>query len=82
MAQLVIDNLEDDVRDRLQNLARDHGRTVEEEARNILRAAIVNPSADETGLGTRISQRFAGLGLDHDIPELRGYSAEPPNLEP
>jgi plasmid stability protein len=64
-------------------LARDHGRTVEEEVRGILREAVMEqPDTDSNlGLGTRLASRFAGIGLDHEIPELRGGRIEVPSFE-
>jgi plasmid stability protein len=84
MSELVIDNLEDDLRARLELLARDHGRTVAEEVRDILRVAVAPTIVDDPseGLGTRIARRFAGIGLQHDIPEWRGHLAEPIKFEP
>jgi plasmid stability protein len=84
MSELLIDNLEDDLRARLELLARDHGRSVAEEVRDILRVAVANPPADDPkeGLGTRIARRFAGLGLDFEIPELRGGEIKPPSFDP
>jgi hypothetical protein len=32
-------------------------------------------------LGSRLAQRFASLGLDEDIPELRGESPRPADFE-
>src|SRR5215212_1684739 len=40
MAQLVVRNLEDDVKAKLQRRARRHGRSTEEEVRDILRDAV------------------------------------------
>ncbi len=79
MSELIIDNLEDDLRARLERLARDHGRSVEEEVRDILRVAVAPPTLDTLGegLGTRIARRFVGIGLQQDIPEWRGHLAEP-----
>ena len=84
MSELVIDNIEDDLRTRLELLARDHGRTVVEEVRNILRVAVAPLPTDDSsvGLGTRISRRFAGLGLDFEIPELRGGEIKVPSFDP
>ena len=83
MSELIIDDLEDDLRARLELLAHNHGRTVEEEVRDILHVAVAPPLADNSseGLGTRIARRFAGLGLDYDIPELRGGEIKPPSVE-
>ncbi len=77
MAQLIVRNLDDEVKDRLQRRAARHGRSTEEEVREILRAAADQdePSASGPGLGTRIAERFAGLGLKDEVPELRGVAA-------
>jgi hypothetical protein len=50
---------------------------MEEEARLILRNALKDESAPESGLGTRIAERFRGIELEEDIPELRGFTIEP-----
>ncbi len=45
---------------------------VEEEVRVILRNAVTDESAAPAPLGSRLAARFAGLGLDEEISELRG----------
>ena len=40
IAQLVVRNLEQDVKARLQKRAKNHGRSMEEEVRDILRDAV------------------------------------------
>jgi len=77
MAQLVVRNLEQSVKTRLQNRARRNGRSMEEEVREILRNAVHEPKASAVGLGTRIAELFKGKGLDFEIPELRGYPVKP-----
>ena len=73
MAQLVVRNIEEDVKTRLQKRAKRHGRSMEEEVRDILRAAANKESSHPAeGLGTRIANRFRGLGLKEPFPELRG----------
>ncbi len=84
MAQLLVRNLDDDVKARLQLRAARRGRSMEEEARAILRAAA---DQDETtlpagGFGTRVATRFAGLGLTGDIAEFRGQAAVPAAFDP
>ena len=81
MAQLVVRNLEDDVKVRLQRRARRHGRSTEEEVREILRNAVKDESAQRKPLGSRLRERFAGIGLEEDPPELRGEVAQPVTLE-
>lgn len=51
---------------------------MEEEVRDILRAAAdQDADAASVPLGTRIRQRFAGLGLKEDLLEVRGETARP-----
>ena len=54
---------------------------MEEEARDILRDALKDEDAPQQGLGTAIANLFRGKGLDREIPELRGYTVEPPSFE-
>ena len=77
MGQLVVRNLEDDVKARLQLRARRHGRSTEEEVREILRDAVKGEAAQRKPLGTRLRERFAGIGLADELPELRGEIARP-----
>jgi plasmid stability protein len=72
MAQLVVRNLEEDVKARLQTRAKKHGRSMEEEVRDILRDAVKKDARPTEGLGTQIANRFRGLGLKEPFPELRG----------
>jgi plasmid stability protein len=70
MAQLLVRNLDDDVKRRLKRRAERHGRSMEEEARDILRNALMSEERPSEGLGTRLTHRFDGIGLETDIPEL------------
>jgi plasmid stability protein len=81
MAQLLVRNLDDDVKAKLQQRARRHGRSTEEEVRDILRNAVKGEGSDLQPLGTRLKARFADIGLDQEIPELRGQPARPADLD-
>jgi plasmid stability protein len=81
MAQILIRQIEDDTKAKLQRLARRHGRSTEEEAREILRNAVRNVDDPPGRLGSRIAQRFDGLGLTEEIPELRGQSVQSAQLD-
>jgi antitoxin FitA len=81
VAQLVVRNLEEDVKARLQRRARRHGRSTEEEVREILRNAAKNEGAQRAPLGSRLRARFAGIGLEDELPELRGEVARPATFE-
>ena len=81
MAQLIVRDLEESVKLRLQRRARRHGHSTEEEVRTILRNAVRNEDGAVVPIGTRLKNRFAGIGLDGDIPELRGRKARPAILK-
>lgn len=71
MSQVIVRNLEEGVKLGLKRRATLHGRSMEEEARQILRNAVLVDSSS-TPLGSRIAARFTGCGLAEDLPELHG----------
>ncbi len=81
MAQLVVRRLDEDVKLKLQRRARLHGRSTEEEVREILRTAVKDDGGGQPQLGSRLAARFSRLGLGEDIPELRGQPARPAEFE-
>ena len=81
MAQVIVRNLDDSVKRKLQKRAAKHGRSMEEEIRDILRDAVKYDGKPEKGLGTRIAERFRGIELDEPIREFRGYTIEPPKFD-
>ena len=83
MATLTIRNLDDPLKLRLRMRAAARNRSMEEEARQILRAALQEPAAQTPDLGSRvrIRARFAALG-DVRLPiEARQAVREPPALD-
>jgi plasmid stability protein len=78
MAQLVVRNLDEDVKIRLRKRAERHGRSMEEEVRDILRAAVAAPEQEE-GLGTLTRRRFGKSKVigDWEAPRLRGKFRSP-----
>jgi plasmid stability protein len=82
MEQLIVRNIETTVKARLQRRAKRHGRSMEEEVREILRNAVHEEDEPAGGLGTEMSSLFAKVGLDSDIPELRGHEIKPASFEP
>jgi antitoxin FitA len=82
MAQFVVRNLESSVKAKLQRRARRHGRSMEEEVREILRVAVHEDDVQPGGLGSEIASLFAKHGLEFDIAELRGHKVEPEKFEP
>jgi antitoxin FitA len=81
MAQVIVRNLEDSVKRKLQRRAAKHGRSMEEEVREILRDAVKDDGKLRKGLGTRIAERFRGLGFNEEIREFRGYTIDPPKFD-
>ena len=81
MAQLVVRNIEEAVKSRLRRRAARRGRSMEEEVRDILRDAVKEEETSAGGLGTAISSRFRKLGLNFDIPELRGHKVRPVSFD-
>lgn len=77
MAQVLVRHLDDHIKSQLQQRARRHGWSMEEEVRQILRRAVNEPTPALPGLGTRMAARFAVSGLDEPLPEWRGQQAEP-----
>jgi plasmid stability protein len=82
MGELLVDGIEADVLEKLQQRARSHGRSAEEEAREILREAVISKSDAQVGLGTQLAEIFHGVGIEEEIPELRGYPFEPFEFDP
>ncbi|MGA9504936.1 MAG: hypothetical protein WBV31_10900 [Terriglobales bacterium] len=77
MAQLVIRNIENTVKARLQCRARRSGRSVEAEIRNISSNAAVEAPLPAGGLGSEIAGLYTKIGLESGIPELRGHRVDP-----
>jgi plasmid stability protein len=62
MASMTIRDLDDDLKKRLRMRAARHGRSMEEEARDILRSALAGKAGQSTPLVESIRERFAPLG--------------------
>ncbi len=82
MAQLVVRNLEDELKQQLQLRAGRAGRSMEAEVREILRNAMQDEKMPGKGLGSEIADIFRGVGLDEEIPELHGRILNPAVFEP
>jgi plasmid stability protein len=81
VAQLVVRNIEDGVKTRLRRRAERHGRSMEEEVRDILRNATRERESDGGGLGSDIASLFRGIGLTEEIAELRGQTIKPARFD-
>ena len=83
MAQLIVRDIENEVKAKLQRRAKRHGRSMEEEVREILRDATKNEGTSRKGLGTEIASLFRGVGLKpgEEIQELRDIRLQVPDFE-
>ncbi|WP_374298957.1 plasmid stabilization protein [Ferrovibrio sp.] len=61
MASIVIRNLDDDLKARLRQRARRHGRSMEEETREILRGVLATETRTGLDFWRSVRHRFAGL---------------------
>jgi plasmid stability protein len=81
MAQVIVRNLDETVKRKLQQRAARHGRSMEAEIREILRDAVKDDVRRRSGFGTEATTLFRGIGLEEPIRELRGYPIKPPKFE-
>ena len=83
MATLTIRNVDAAVKERLRLRAARHGRSMEAEARTILREAVAGDRDQaEPNLAEAIRRRFAPLGgVDLELPP-REFVDEPPAFDP
>ncbi|MFN5118778.1 MAG: FitA-like ribbon-helix-helix domain-containing protein [Cyanobacteriota bacterium] len=84
MATLTIRNLEDSTKAQLRLQAARHGRSMEEEARVILRQAVTGAQGQTqqpmAGVGSRIHAHFARLGgVELELP-ARGDHPQAPDF--
>lgn len=80
MASITIRNLDDGLKRRLRIRAAEHGRSMEEEVRDILRLAVAEQEP-RRNLGASIRSRLAKVGgVELDIP-VRQPMREPPTFD-
>ena len=77
MAVMTIRNIDNAIKTRLRIRAALHGKSMEEEARDILRSALSTEPVRPRDLGSAIHERFAALG-GVDLPETRREPSRAP----
>jgi antitoxin FitA len=70
-SQIIVRNLEERVKRKLQRRAVRHGQSMEEEIRDILRDAVKDEGRHHAGLGSEIAALFKTMDLDRSAPRLR-----------
>ncbi len=81
MASITVRNLDDGLKRRLRIRAAENGRSMEQEARDILRAALDQGPSTGQGLANAIRARFAPFGgAELDLPP-RESMREPPQFD-
>jgi len=78
MATIIIRQLDDRTKARLRVRAAHHGRSMEEEAREILRSALLPGASREPNLAAAIRSRLAALGgVELELPRRRPIRKPP-----
>ncbi len=81
MASITVRNLDDGLKRRLRVRAAEHERSMEQEARDILRVALDEDAAPPRNLGTAIRELFRPYGgVELEIPP-REPMREPPTFD-
>lgn len=81
MASITVRNLDEGLKRRLRVRAALNGTSMEQEARDILRAALDDDPETGTGLASAIRARFAPLGgVELELP-TREPMREPPRFD-
>ena len=79
MASLTLRNIDDSLKASLRMSAAENGRSMEEEARQILRQFLLRKRSS-AGIGSRIAKRFAATG-GVDLPDAhRAAPRRPPTF--
>jgi plasmid stability protein len=77
MGSITIRNLDDSLKSRLRVQAAVHGRSMEDEARDILRTALSREPGRQRNLAAAIRARFAPLG-GFELPVMPRDAMRPP----
>jgi antitoxin FitA len=77
VAVLAITNMDDEIQNRLRVRAAMHGRSMEDEARDILRSALSTEVTGPRNLAQTIHERLAELG-GVDLPLVSREAVRPP----
>ena len=80
MASITVRDLDETIKTRLRIQSAQHGHSMEEEVRQILRKALLN-TPQQTGLGTRLANQFASAGGIDTLNVSRSEPRDPPDFD-
>jgi antitoxin FitA len=81
IAQVIVRNLDENLKAAIWQRAIQHGWSMEEALRQILRRAVNAAPTSATRLGSRIAARLTDVGLHIPLPELHGQGIDPVMFE-
>jgi len=81
MASITIRNIEDEIKARLRIRAAHHSRSMEDEAREILKTSLAFEQQPETHIAESIRQRFSSLNEFELETPAREPVREPPDFD-
>lgn len=80
MSQVLVRNLDEDIKQRLKKRAAEHGHSMEAELRLILSNVLKERRGSTLGLGSKIVKRFNKIRLDEPLPELHDQTINPMDI--
>ena len=83
MSDFTVHNFDENLHEKLTELARSNGQTTEEFVRKLLHELVRLRTEPQSGFGSRFAACFAEYGLQRDeqIAEIKGQAVSPPVLE-
>jgi plasmid stability protein len=81
MSAITVRKLDERLKKKLRLRAAEHGRSMEDEVRSILRTALAGKASVESDLGTSIRRRFARFGDVKLETPSRDTGREPPRFD-
>ena len=78
MAQLIVRNVDDNLKMMLQIQAKHKGRSMEEEVRRILAKSV---EGKRSNFGSQIAEYFKEAGFDGDLERMDGGELRVPNFD-
>jgi len=81
MSSLTVRNLDESVKNSLRVRAARHGRSMEEEVRQILQNIVAPEQAGQVSFAERVNSRFAGLHVDSLPLPARQLARKPPDID-